>query len=293
LQIFPPGGRRMSECPHTILFVDDETNILHSVKRLLRKENYQILTASSGDEALKILETNSIHLVLADQRMPGMNGTELLALVKERHPEAIRIILSGYTDVDTIAESINKGHIYKFLLKPWEDQNLKLEIQKALDQYDLKQANRELHKKVLEQNEELKTINENLEALVIERTRDLSIQNQTLEFSRAILDDLPVAIIGVTPEGTIALINKEARKFSFAGKELAMGKEVGDYFVEPVEKMISASLESNATQIAEGYPVCGRPHAVYFTPLSGDFGGRGVILTLRAMSDSKVPPVHS
>lgn len=282
----------MSECAHTILCVDDEINILHSVKRLLRKENYQILTASSATEALKILETNPVHLLLADQRMPGMNGTELLAVVKERYPDAIRIILSGYTDVDSITESINKGHVYKFFLKPWEDQNLKLEIQKALDQYDLKQANTELHTKVLEQNEELRVLNENLEILVNERTEDLSIQNQTLEFSRAILDDLPVAIIGVSPEGTIALMNKEARKFSFAGKELAMGKEVGDYFAEPVGKMISASLETKRSEVLEKYPVSGQSYAVHFTPLSGDFGGRGVILTLRPMGDSKSSQSH-
>ena len=177
----PEGVREMNDDEHTVLLVDDEENILHSLKRLLRKEEYRLFTASSSAEGLKILEGNDIHLVISDQRMPKVSGTEFLAQVKERHPDSIRIILTGYTDVDSITESINKGHIYKFFLKPWNDQGLKLEIKKALEQYDLIQANKKLNKKVGEQNLALKKINENLEMLVKERTMELEIQNQDLE----------------------------------------------------------------------------------------------------------------
>ena len=163
----------MNEHQHTILCVDDEENILNSLKRLLRKEAYRLLTAPSGEEGLKVLEKNEVHLVISDQRMPQMSGTEFLAVVRERYPNAIRIVLTGYTEVDAITESINRGHVYKFFLKPWNDQSLQLEIRQALEQYELIQANRELHEKVMEQNEELTTINENLEALVHERTQYL------------------------------------------------------------------------------------------------------------------------
>ena len=186
----------MNGSRHTILFVDDEENILHSLKRLLRKENYRILMSTSGADGLEILKEHDVHLVVTDQRMPGMSGTEFLAKVKENYPEVIRIVLSGYTEVDSITESINKGHIYKFMLKPWNDQNLKLEIKQALEQYDLMQVNKTLHEKVMEKNEELKKINENLEMLVKERTRDFEIQNQALELSRAILEDLAPAYFG-------------------------------------------------------------------------------------------------
>ena len=108
----------MDDYKHTVLCVDDEEGILHSLKRLLRKEDYRLLTSSSGAEALKILEKNDVHLVISDQRMPQMSGTEFFAAVKERYPDTIRVILSGYTDVDSITESINKGHVYKFFLKP-------------------------------------------------------------------------------------------------------------------------------------------------------------------------------
>ena len=134
----------MNENRHTVLCVDDEKNILQSLKRLLRKEDYRLLTASSGEEGLKVLEENDVHMVISDQRMPEMSGTEFLAALKTKYPDVLRIILSGYTDVDSITESINKGHIYKFLLKPWNDHNLKLEIKQALEQYDLIQANKKL-----------------------------------------------------------------------------------------------------------------------------------------------------
>ena len=132
----------METSEHTILCVDDEQNILNALKRLLRKENYRLLTGGSGKQGLEILAENKVHVVVSDHRMPEMNGTEFLKQVRETYPNILRIILTGYTDVDTITEAINEGHIYKFFLKPWNDQNLKLEIRQALEQYDLIQANK-------------------------------------------------------------------------------------------------------------------------------------------------------
>jgi len=137
---------------HTILFVDDEKNILNSLKRLLRKEDYRILNALSGEEGLKILAENEVHLVITDLRMPEMNGIEFLTRLRVDYPDLIRIILTGYTDVDTLIESINKGHVYKFFLKPWNDDDLKLEIRKALERYDLIAANKRLCEKAMKQN---------------------------------------------------------------------------------------------------------------------------------------------
>ncbi len=116
----------MNEYQHTVLCVDDEENILNSLRRLLRNEGYRLLRAKSGDDGLKILKENDVHLVDSDQRMPEMSGTEFLARVWENYPDVIRIVLTGYTDVDSITESITKGQSYKFFLKPWNDQNLNL-----------------------------------------------------------------------------------------------------------------------------------------------------------------------
>ena len=264
---------------HTILCVDDEKNILQSLKRLLRKEDYRLLTASGGEEGLKVLQENDVHMVISDQRMPKMSGTEFLAALKTNYPDVIRIILSGYTDVDSITESINKGHIYKFLLKPWNDQNLKLEIKQALEQYDLIQANKKLDEKVIQQNNELKEINENLEKLVQERTKTLEIQNQALELSRAILEDLPFPVIGISAEGMIVLTNKETMTLSFNGGSINVGRNLSDYFSKEVEEKVTEVLTSDASCSIKEYRLSETTCDIDLIPLSGRFRGKGLILT--------------
>lgn len=271
----------MNDDKHTVLCVDDEQNILNALKRLLRKDGYRLLTASSGDEGLKILEQNEVHVVISDQRMPEMSGTEFLARVKEHHRDALRIVLTGYTDVDSITESINKGHIYKFFLKPWNDQSLRLEIKQALDQYDLIQANKKLQEQVMQQNEELKEINENLEAMVQERTKELEIQNQALELSHAILEDIPLAIVGVSAEGGIVLINKEAQSLSGLSQRIELGNNFNDYFSTEVEEKMATVLSTNTFQRLEDCPLSGVSYNINLAPLSGRFCGRGVVVTLR------------
>ena len=266
---------------HTILCVDDEDNILHSLKRLLRKEGYRFLTALSGEEGLKILNENDVHLLISDHRMPGMSGTEFLAKVREKHPDVLRVILTGYTEVDSITESINKGNIYKFFLKPWSDQNLKLEIRQALEQYDLIQANKRLHEKVLEQNEELKRINENLESLVQERTKDLEIQNQALELSHSILEDLPFPIIGVSAEQMIVLINQEVNSVLGNNKGIEIGKSLSDYFSSDIGEKMTEVLTSNKSQTIQDYRFSERIYDIDLVPLSGRFREKGIIMVLR------------
>ena len=270
----------MNDFQHTVLFVDDEVNILHSLKRLLRKEAYRILTATSGADGLEILKENDIHLVVTDQRMPGLSGTEFLAKVKEKYPEVIRIVLSGYTEVDSITESINKGHIYKFMLKPWNDQNLKLEIKQALEQYDLMQVNKTLHEKLIEKNAELEKINENLEMLVKERTKDFEIQNQALELSRAILEDLPIPVLGISSEMMIVLINRKAEVLSLDNKHIEIGKKLIDFFSSDVEEKIADVLTADSRSTLVEYRISDATYNLDFIPLSGRFRGKGVVMTL-------------
>lgn len=270
----------MNDIKRTVLCVDDEQNILNSLKRLLRKEGYRLLTASSGSEGLALLAENEVHLVMSDQRMPGMNGTEFLARVKESYPEIIRIILTGYTEVDAITESINRGHIYKFFLKPWNDENLKLEIQKALEQYDLIQANKELSQTILKQNEELKKINENLEDKVAERTRVLKIQNQALELSRAILEDIPYPIIGVSAEGSIVLINNAAQEISINQTGIVLGENVSSYFNAEFCKSADLALKEQKPQRFRNYNITGKSYDIQISPLSGRFSGKGTVMIL-------------
>jgi len=115
----------------TLLIVDDEPNILNALSRLLRREGFQILTANSPLDAFEHLAKQPVHVILSDQRMPDMSGTEFFARVRQLYPETIRIVLTGYTDIESVTGAINRGAIYKFLTKPWDDDQLREEIREA------------------------------------------------------------------------------------------------------------------------------------------------------------------
>lgn len=115
----------------TLLLVDDEPNILSAISRLLRREGYRILTAETPLEAFEILAKNPVHVILSDQRMPDMTGTEFFARVRQLYPDTIRIVLTGYADLDSVTGAINRGAIYKFLTKPWDDDQLREQIREG------------------------------------------------------------------------------------------------------------------------------------------------------------------
>jgi len=135
---FHAPRRLLSESPagRSLLLVDDEPNVLASLKRALRREGYRILFATSASEAMQILATNKIGVILSDQRMPGMTGTEFLSRVKVMYPNVVRIVLSGHTDVSTITDAVNRGAVYKFLTKPWEDATLRETLREAFERFD-------------------------------------------------------------------------------------------------------------------------------------------------------------
>ena len=119
----------------TLLLVDDESSVLSALKRVLRRLNYRVLTADSGEAALDVLARNAVGVILTDQRMPGMSGIELLARVRRMHPRTVRMVLSGYTDIDSLTEAINHGELYRFLAKPWDEEDLVAAIRDAFRHY--------------------------------------------------------------------------------------------------------------------------------------------------------------
>ena len=144
--------------PYRLLLVDDEPNILAALKRVFKRENYELLFARNAAEALKILEQQPVELLMTDFMMPGMNGSELLRTVREHWPQTIRIMLTGHANTDAVMGSIKDGAVYRFILKPWNDDDLRLTIALALEQYELIQKNRQLEQKNREQNKDLETI---------------------------------------------------------------------------------------------------------------------------------------
>ena len=166
---------------HTVLFVDDEPNILRAIQRILRNENMTVLTATSAEEALNLLSHTEVHAVISDQDMPGANGVELLSRVRDHHPAIIRMMLTGFTAMDVAVDAINRGEIFRLITKPWNDEELKTILRQAYDHYDLKQEIRRLNQVTRSQNFSLQDMNKSLEAKVRERTRQLDEKNHELK----------------------------------------------------------------------------------------------------------------
>ena len=165
---------------HTVLFVDDEVNILKALQRLLRNEDMQVVCASRGQEALEMLERSPAQVVVTDQRMPEMSGVDLLSQVRQRHPDIVRMMLTGYTEMDIAVDAINQGEIYRLITKPWNDDELRATIRQAFDHADLKFEIKRLNQVTREQNFKLQDMNRNLEDKVRERTKQLAAKHQEL-----------------------------------------------------------------------------------------------------------------
>lgn len=156
-----------------ILCVDDEPNILSSLRRLFRAQGYEVLLAESGMDGLKILETERVDIVISDMRMPEMSGAQFLEHVRERWPDTLRLLLTGYADIQSILDAINRGEIYRYITKPWDDHDIALIVRHALERKALEQEKQRLEALTQIQNEELKLLNASLEAKVDKRTAEL------------------------------------------------------------------------------------------------------------------------
>jgi len=146
---------------YRILAVDDEPANLHLLRRTFRQD-YEIELAESGKAGLDILQDHPVDIIITDQRMPGMTGVELLVESRILHPDAVRMILTAYTDVKDIIDSINKGYIYRYILKPWSPEDLKVTVSRALDHYRLEQQNRLLVKKLQKSLDDLRAAQQEL-----------------------------------------------------------------------------------------------------------------------------------
>jgi FixJ family two-component response regulator len=201
----------------TLLLVDDEENIISSLVRLLRRDGYRILRANSGQAGLELLEHNEVGVIVSDQRMPEMSGVEFLSRVKELYPDTVRIVLSGYTELDSVTDAINRGAIYKFLTKPWDDDLLRANIDEAFKRFEMVHENEQLHHELATANEALSRVNEELEQRVADKTREVVRNLGILQVSQEVLEHLPVAVVGIGDDGMIAIANKAATDLFGAG----------------------------------------------------------------------------
>lgn len=194
----------------TLLLVDDESNILSALKRLLRRDGYHILTANSGQEGLDVLTQNKVDVIVSDQRMPGMMGVEFLRIAKSLYPETVRIVLSGYTELQSVTDAINEGAVYRFLTKPWEDQQLSGHIAEAFRHKEMADENQRLNLRVRSANQELADANRQLEQLVKQKQQQITRDEVCLNIVREVLQYLPLPMLGMDEDGMVAFINEAA-----------------------------------------------------------------------------------
>ena len=170
----------VAQAAATLLIVDDEPGILSSLRRLLRPAGYKIHTAESGQAGLLVLEQEVVDLVISDMRMPEMDGAKFLEQVRARWPGTTRILLTGYADVNSTIEAINRGEIFRYIAKPWDDNDLMLVVRDALERRRLQNENARLLVLTQAQNDELKDLNANLEDKVRQRTAEIEQINSFL-----------------------------------------------------------------------------------------------------------------
>ncbi len=166
-----------------VLCVDDEPNILSALKRTLRGDGHRVLTAGSGQEALQILHGEPVDIIVSDMRMPGMDGAELLEQAHARWPASIRLLLTGHADTSAAVAAINRGRIFRYLTKPWDDAELRFTVRQGLEIRHLERERQRLEALTARQNIELRDANERLEQRVQERTEALSRANDALKRS--------------------------------------------------------------------------------------------------------------
>ena len=152
------GDAAAQEEPYRILLVDDEPNVLAALRRVFRQENYEVLCIADPREAHRLLASESFHVVISDYMMPGMDGGELLRHARTVQPDTIRIMLTGHADVNAVVGAMKAGAVYKFILKPWNDDDLRVTVALALEQYRLKQKNNALQKENQSKNKEIEQL---------------------------------------------------------------------------------------------------------------------------------------
>lgn len=169
------------EKPFQVLFVDDEENIIKALRRLFGDEDLEVLTAISGEEGLRLVQgCDHLAVVVSDQRMPGMSGVEFLEQVREMAPDVIRMVLTGYADINAAMGAINRGGAYRYLTKPWVDEDLVRDVMDAVGLFGLKQENKRLNELVKKQNQTLEEWNVRLKSRVLEQTREIVARNDAL-----------------------------------------------------------------------------------------------------------------
>ncbi|WP_161974712.1 EAL domain-containing protein [Piscinibacter terrae] len=264
---FAPAAPQLAVGERHLLLLDDEPNILRSLRRVFRGQPWTVHVAHTPDEAFELLARHPVGVVMSDQRMPLMRGTDFLAKVKRLYPDTVRIVLSGYTELQSVTEAINEGAIYKFLTKPWNDTQLNEEIEQAFRQFEMVADTQRLQRR-------LREINKQLESRLLQNEERLQREEAALDVTHEALGVVPVPILGVDANGMIAISNAAADMLLGGGVSL-VGEHVGDVLPEHGDSRFD-SLHHGTRQVR----IAGTTYEVRCNDLGAASRGMGTVITL-------------
>ncbi|HCJ51633.1 MAG: response regulator [Gallionellales bacterium CG03_land_8_20_14_0_80_55_15] len=265
----------------TILLVDDEEHVGAALARLLRSDGYNILRANSGPQGLAVLAQHQVGVIITDQRMPGMSGTEFLTKVRALYPDTVRIVLSGYTELNSVTDAINRGAVYKFLTKPWENDLLRANVEEAFQHYEMKMENARLSEELSLANDALTSINLELEQRVERKTLEVVHNLEVLRVSQEMLEVMPLAAIGIDRDGMIVVANRMAQQiFSADGAGYSLlGETAGTVLPADLLAWLWSGLHQR-DEDAKVFSVAGRDVRCWCR-LLGEFSrSRGILLVM-------------
>lgn len=246
-----------------ILYIDDEAANLSTFSMAL-KNDYDVITAGSGKDALKIFKKEkNIEIVIADQRMPEMTGVELLEKIHAIDPESIRMILTAYIDVDDIISSINRGHVFNYIIKPWEEDNLRITLKQAHESYVMAKENRQLVKELEKKNKDLKKLNKLLEEDIAARKEtEEELESRTIE-----LEEANIATKILLKQGAEAKKEMEDKVLSNI-KDLVLPyvEELGEKLTDRRELIYINVIKANIDQITSSFSQSLSAKALGLTP---------------------------
>lgn len=257
-----------------VLVVDDESGVLSACARALRRVDAEVLTADSPVRGLELSTTTDFAVIVSDQRMPEMSGAQFLEQVSQRSPDTVRVILTGYADVNLAMDAINRGGVYRYLTKPWNDDDLRSVVSQGLEQYSLVRENRRLQELTKQQNDELRQLNASLEQRVEERTADINRLNGELRSSLlgsirvlAELTEMHSRVIGSHGQRVAALCRQLAPLLEMTGADLvqleiaALIHDIGKIGIPAeVARKRDAALSAQERTVMELHP--GRGEAI-------------------------------
>ncbi|HMC14548.1 MAG TPA: EAL domain-containing protein [Albitalea sp.] len=266
-RVFQQAHQPVERARH-LLLLDDEPNILRSLRRVFRAHAYTVHAANTPDEAFEMLARFPIGVVMSDQRMPLMRGTDFLARVKQLYPDTVRIVLSGYTELQSITEAINEGAIYKFLTKPWNDIQLSEEIEQAFQQFEMVAESHLLQQRLRESNRQLENRLQRNEVR-------LQREEVALDVSHEALGVVPVPILGIDLSGMIAISNAAADQLLGGGVSV-----VGEHVSDVLPPELADPLEGGAWDGLRSVQIGDLHYDVSCKDLGANSRGTGTVITL-------------